>query len=327
MGFWREFWRRRGVLNIALLPLSVLFGAAAAARRALYARGVLPSFRAGAPVAVVGNLTAGGGGKTPLVIALVLELQRRGFSPGVAARGFGGKFSGALMALHDTPWTQCGDEPLLIRRRTGAPVCVCKNRAAAAQQLTAAGCDIIICDDGMQHYALSRDMEICAVNAQFGLGNGWLLPAGPLREGGGRLAQCAYVAVCGAGDFVYPGAQPVAIITEGFYSLDGAARMAAEDFAGKKIAAIAGIAAPQRFFDSLRAAGIVPLEEYALRDHEKMDDKRLGEIAADIILLTEKDAVKYSAADSRLHYMRVEARLPAVLADAVCRLAGAPPSG
>ncbi|MBE8158608.1 MAG: tetraacyldisaccharide 4'-kinase, partial [Betaproteobacteria bacterium] len=268
----RNFWRRRGVCNFALLPAAVVFAAAAAARRKLYAAGVFAAARIGAPVVVAGNITAGGGGKTPLVAALVEELRRRGFYPGIAARGYGGKFSGVLEVNQNTPWTQCGDEPLLLFRRTGAPVCVGKNRVLAARALAKNGCDVVVCDDGLQHYALARDMEICAVNAEFGLGNGMLLPAGPLREGAWRLDTCGIVAVCGAGGFSHPKAAAVKIKTDGFFSLQNwhAAKTAA-DFFGQKTAALAGIASPRRFFDSLRAAGIVAAAEYPLPDHKKMD--------------------------------------------------------
>ena len=319
----RDFWRRRGVCNFALLPAAFLFGAAAAVRRKLYAAGVFPAAQIGAPVVVVGNITAGGGGKTPLVIALAAELRRRGFSPGIAARGYGGKFSGILHVNENTPWARCGDEPALIFRRTGAPVCVCKDRTRAAQALVKNGCDVVICDDGLQHYGLLRAAEICAVNAKFGLGNGWLLPAGPLREGAWRLGNCDIVAVCGAGGFSHPRALAVGIKTDGFYSLQNwEAPKTAADFSGKKIAALAGIAAPRRFFDSLRAAGLSPELEYAPSDHKKMDDKKIAAIPADIILMTEKDAIKYSAADERLHFMRISAVLPPPLADRVCEKIG-----
>jgi glutamate--cysteine ligase len=187
MIFSQEFWRRRGVINWLLLPLAEIFGLVSLVRRELYRCGVFSAERAGVPVIVVGNIVAGGGGKTPIVIALVQALQARGLIPGVAARGVGGNNEGVLMVEDDTDWRRCGDEPLLVRRRTGAMVCVARRRINAVRQLSAAGCDVILCDDGLQHYALRRDMEICAVNGAFGLGNGWLLPAGPLRESCRRL--------------------------------------------------------------------------------------------------------------------------------------------
>ncbi len=322
MIFSREFWGRRGAANVLLLPLAAAFAGGAALRRVLYARGVLQSRAAGVPVVVVGNIVAGGGGKTPLVIALVQELQRRGFNPGVATRGTGGDFSGVLHIDDATSWRRCGDEPLLIFRRTGAPVCAAKKRVLAARALAENGCDIVVCDDGLQHYALRRDLEICAVNAAFGLGNGWPLPAGPLREGARRMESCGWIVASGAGGFAHPKAVCAKLRCDGFYALgDMRTAKTAADFAGKRIAALAGIAAPRRFFDSLRAEGIAAATAHPLPDHGRMDDRRLAALPADIVMMTEKDAVKYSPADPRLHCMRVSAVLPPPLADAACRLA------
>lgn len=295
-------------------------------RRKLYAAGVFSAARIGAPVVVVGNITAGGGGKTPLVLALAEELRRRGWTPGIAARGYGGKFSGVLRVQTNTPWEQCGDEPLLLRRRLGmggkGEVCVCKNRARAAAALAENGCDVVICDDGLQHYGLARDMEICAVNAEFGLGNGLLLPAGPLRESPRRLDKCA-PAVCGKGAFWHPRAFAVEIKTDGFFSVsDWNSPVSAAEFAGKKAAALAGIAAPGRFFDSLRREGVFPAREYPLSDHKKMPKKQLSALPEDVVLTTEKDAVKYSGADRRLYFLRMSAVLPQTLTDAVCEKIG-----
>lgn len=294
---------------------------------------------------VVGNVVAGGGGKTPLIIALVQELQKRGFRPGVATRGFGGKFSGVLFVHSEMSWRRCGDEPLLIFRRTGAPVCAAKNRAAAARALAQRGCDIVLCDDGLQHYALRRDLEICAANAEFGLGNGWFLPAGPLRESAARMQKCDWIVICGEGDSahiandfanIFPNesqnesannsAKTFAKIAraelrnDGFFAADLQTPKTAADFAGKRIVALAGIADPRRFFRSLRAAGIAPQAEYALPDHGRMNERRFAALPADVVFMTEKDAVKY-AADSRVCCLRISAVLPPPLADAVCALA------
>ena len=316
MAFWREWQRRRGAGNFVLLPAATVFGAAASIRRAAYRAGVFSRTNIGVPVVIVGNITAGGGGKTPLVIALTEELQRRGFRPGVAARGYGGDFSGSLLITGDTSWRQCGDEPLLIFNRTGAPVCVCKDRVRAAQTLAEAGCDIVICDDGMQHYALCRDMEICAVSAGFGTGNGWLLPAGPLREGAERLNQCDFVVCTGEGEHCPPRSLSAAMTVDGFYSLSAPDnRKTAAEFADKTIAAVAGIADPQKFFDSLRGAGVNPRQTHPLPDHGLMDERTLSDIDAEVIVMTEKDGLKYSSADSRLHVMRVSLTLPPPLAD------------
>ncbi len=321
MAFSREFWRGRGAGSYALFPFSVLFAAAAAGRRKLYAAGVFRAEKVGVPVVVVGNVVAGGGGKTPLIIALVLELQKRGFRPGVATRGFGGKFSGVLHLHSETSWRRCGDEPLLIFRRTGAPVCAAKNRVAAARALAERGCDIILCDDGLQHYALRRDLEVCAANAEFGIGNGWFLPAGPLRENVARMAACDWIVISGEGDFTFPNAVRAELRNGGFFAADMKTPKKSADFAGKRIAALAGIAEPRRFFNSLRAAGIAPHAEYPLADHGRMDERRFAALPADVVLMTEKDAVKYSAADSRICCMRLSADLPPPLVAAICALA------
>ena len=290
-------------------------------RRKLYSAGVLHSAAAKVPVVVVGNVVAGGGGKTPLTIAIVQELQKRGWNPGIATRGTGGEYSGAFRVQKDSSWRRCGDEPLLIFRRTGAPVIAAKKRIVAARALADSGCDIVVCDDGLQHYALRRDLEICAVNAEFGLGNGWLLPAGPLRENARRMMTCDWIVVCGNGDFSHPKAVFAPIRREEFYPLgDMQTPKTAADFAGKRVVALAGIASPKRFFDSLRAAGIAVSAEYPLADHGRMADGRLAALDADIILMTEKDAVKYSPADSRLHCLRISAELPPQVAESVCAL-------
>ena len=355
---WHNFWRRRNFIHWALLPLSWIFGALSALRRGLYAVRILSAEKITVPVVVVGNIVVGGGGKTPLVIAIVAALQQRGWNPGIASRGVGGsgqeninrdgkeKRDGESMLLvvnPKTPWQQCGDEPLLIHRRTGAAVCVCKNRARAARELQSLGCDIIICDDGLQHYALARDIEICAINASFGLGNGFLLPAGPLRESAKRLSHCNGIAICGA-----PRAPELSAVLEqfnkknkegqdnlpvfdcavqcdGFYSVnnfqndskdDSAVKLSAADFADKSIAALAGIAEPARFFALLRDNGIVLQSEHSLPDHARMDDAALNSIPAECILMTEKDAVKYAPL-ANAYYARISLTAPPQMIDMI----------
>lgn len=320
MAFLTEWQRRRGGGNIALLPAATLFGIASMIRRGAYRTGILSQQKVGVPVIIVGNITAGGGGKTPLVISLTQELQRQGFRPGIASRGYGGDFSGTLIVNTETSWRQCGDEPLLIFNRTGAPVCVCKDRVRAAQTLADEGCDIVICDDGMQHYALSRDIEICAVSAGFGVGNGWLLPAGPLREGIWRLSQCDFIVCTGEGEHCPPQSLSAKMTIDGFYPLSAPQnRKTASEFADKTVAAIAGIADPGKFFDSLHTAGVSPQQTHSLPDHGLMDERKLSEIGAEVIIMTEKDALKYSSTDSRLHAMRVSMTLPEVLIEGVLK--------
>ncbi len=179
----RRAWQARGPLALALAPLALLYGALVRLRRALYALGVLQSGRLPVPVIVVGNVTAGGAGKTPVVLALVRHLQARGWRPGIISRGHG-RSTQALRAVRpDSSAAEVGDEPLLLARDSGVPVFVARRRLQAGRALLAAhpGTDIVVCDDGLQHLALQRQLEICVFNDQ-GAGNGWLLPAGPLRE-------------------------------------------------------------------------------------------------------------------------------------------------
>lgn len=176
-------WSRRACLPRLLWPLAALHGMLVRLRRALYSRGLRASVRLRVPVVVVGNVVAGGAGKTPLVMALVAHLRAAGYRPGVISRGYGRQAKECLEVLPTLSTTQTGDEPLLIRQLTGAPVFVARRRSEAAQALLRAhpDTDLIVCDDGLQHYALQRDLNI-AVFDERGVGNGWLLPAGPLRE-------------------------------------------------------------------------------------------------------------------------------------------------
>lgn len=263
----------------------------------------MPTRRAGVPVVVVGNLLAGGVGKTPLVIHLCRELAARGRHPGVISRGHGGATGDAPLAVGEqTPAAACGDEPLLIRRRTGVPVFVGRDRVAAAQALVAAhrDVDVIISDDGLQHLALARDMEIVVFDAR-GEMNGWVLPAGPLREGIGRVARVD--AVVGNGCAVPPrlcfgrplfrmDLQPGAFVRlydgEALPPADWRAR-----HAGLRVHAFAGIGAPQRFFDTLAALDIDAVPHF-FDDHHAYVAADLA-FDADVLLTTEKDAVKFSA--------------------------------
>jgi len=187
----QKLWARTSVLTVLLLPLSALFFAVSWLRRLAYRRGWLAAVAVGVPVVIVGNITAGGSGKTPLVIWLVNWLREQGYRPGVVSRGYGGAARGCVDVRPDSPPAQVGDEPLLIRVKTHAPVVVGRDRVAAARTLLARhpGVDVIVSDDGLQHYRLRRDIELAVIDAATGLGNGWPLPAGPLREPRSRLSS------------------------------------------------------------------------------------------------------------------------------------------
>ena len=318
-------WLRRGPLACALLPLALVFGALAGARAALYRAGLKPSTRLPVPVVVVGNTFIGGTGKTPLTIWLVGVLRDAGFTPGVVSRGFGGSDSAPRAVSAASNAQQVGDEPLLIARRAACPVVVGRDRAAAGRALLAAHpeVDILISDDGLQHYALQRDVEIVLFDAR-GAGNGWLLPAGPLREPRSRRRDFTVVnapeitpalrASVGGAPFRM---QLAGALAEPLTHPGQGVALAA--LAGKRIVAAAGIGNPGRFFAMLRAAGLA-FEELALPDHHDFLDAPFARVDADIILITEKDAVKCGQIDDlkddpRLWVVPVSAQLDAALAE------------
>ena len=291
----QTLWARTGVLTLLLLPFSAVFAAVSGLRRLAYRRGWLASVAVGVPVIVVGNLTAGGSGKTPLVIWLVLQLRARGYRPGVVSRGYGGSARGCVELMPDSSAADVGDEPLLIRTKTDVPVVVGRDRVAAARSLLARhpGVDVIVSDDGLQHYRLHRDIELAVIDAASGLGNGWLLPAGPLREPPSRLARVDAVvqAVRGAA---------VPLPLEGAWRADYRAgrayrlqaplhKIALPDLPPQDWIAATGIGRPQGFFDMLTAHGI-RFSPRVFADHHAF---QAGDLPADAaVLMTEKDAVK-----------------------------------
>ncbi|MCL5059683.1 MAG: tetraacyldisaccharide 4'-kinase [Candidatus Thermoplasmatota archaeon] len=291
----QHHWARTGVLTLLLLPLAALFAAASWLRRLAYRRGWLRAVSVGVPVIVVGNITAGGSGKTPLTIWLVNRLRARGHRPGVVSRGYGGAARGVVEVQPDSPPAQVGDEPLLIRIKTGAPVAVGRDRVAAARTLLARhpGVDVIVSDDGLQHYRLRRDIELAVVDAATGLGNGWPLPAGPLREPRSRLASVDAVV-----QVVRGAARPLPF--KGVWRADYTAgqawrlrapqdRRALRDLPQHDWLAATGIGRPQGFFDML-AAQDIRFSPRAFADHHAFQPQDLPSGAA--VLMTEKDAVK-----------------------------------
>ena len=302
--------------GIVLLLLAVVYGALAALRRALYRAGLLRRVRLPLPVLVVGNLGVGGTGKTPLTIALVEALRARGWRPGVVSRGYGGRVARPQRVVAGADPAAVGDEPCLIVARTGAPMAVGGDRIAAAHLLQEEGAvDVLIADDGLQHYRLCRDVEICVIDGQRRFGNGRLLPAGPLREPPARLASVDF-RVCNGGE---PGAGevPMRLAPMAARRLDGAEERPLAAFAAKRVHAVAGIGHPARFFALLRAHGI-EVQEHAFPDHHafRPDDLAFGDAAP--VLMTEKDAVKCRAFVTPLLWsVAVDAQLPAAFFDAV----------
>ena len=303
-----QAWLQRGLVACALWPVSLLYGWLWRLRGVLYRLGWLASTKLAVPVVVVGNVVVGGAGKTPTVIALVQHLQARGLRPGVVSRGHGRQGPAVLQVNAHTPSTLSGDEPLLIARHTGVPVFVGKKRVAAAQALLAQhpSVNVLVCDDGMQHWALKRDITLVVFDER-GTGNGWLLPAGLLREpwpaqpwGSGPLLVLQYDGVAQPiqpttpQGSVYAGSKQLAP-----YALDATGQRHALPHSTTHIGAVAGIAQPHKFFSMLQAQGVALQCTLALPDHAPAAQLAQALQAAQQQhphithwLCTEKDAVK-----------------------------------
>lgn len=315
-------WQRRGPLACALWPVSQLFRLLAALRRLLYQTGVLRSVRLPVPVIVAGNIFVGGTGKTPLAIWLAERLREDGFHPGIISRGYGSSGDIPRFVAADSSPSESGDEPVLIAQRTHCPVVVGCSRVAAAKTLLEhyPEVDVLISDDGLQHYALARDIEIVLCDAR-GNGNGWLLPAGPLREGPQRRRDFTIFNAEQAPPGVPADAFRMELIGVYAERLTDRTQAVALDALGGRIAAAAGIGNPARFFAMLRKAGL-SFREIPLPDHYDYVDNPFASIEADIILLTEKDAVKCERInmlknDLRLWVVPVTARINGALAERI----------
>jgi tetraacyldisaccharide 4'-kinase len=296
----RGWYREPGGFS-ALAPLSWLYGGAVRLRRLAYRRHWLSSRRIGRPVLVVGNLTVGGTGKTPLTLWLGQTLAASGIRVGIVSRGHGRHETGTQpRAVEPTSsWQDVGDEPLLLATRSGCPVWVCRDRAAAAQAAVAAGCELILADDGLQHLRLERDCEIVVIDGARGFGNARLLPAGPLREPVSRLATADVVVVNGAATHASlrqrlpPGAHVMQLRQGQGVPVGGSAGEGRPlaSFRGPPVHAVAGIGHPERFFAALRAAGLDVIA-HPFPDHHPFAaaDVTFGDALA--VLMTEKDAVK-----------------------------------
>jgi len=295
-----SIWYDRAAPPWWLVPLSLIYGAVSGTRRFLYARHIRRASRMSCPVVIVGNLSVGGTGKTPLVCWLVAHLSERGYTPGIITRGYGGSSRDVRrISASDDP-TVVGDESILLARRTGAPVAIGRDRPAAAQLLVSAGCDVIVSDDGLQHYALARDCEVVVIDGDRRFGNGWLLPAGPLREAPGRLKAADAIVVNG-GRALLPGALSMRLEAKSAVALRGGAVQPVRAFAGTSIHAVAGIGHPERFFNMLRSHGI-EVSGRSLADHARLTavDIEFGDDKS--VLMTEKDAVKCTAFAGERHW-------------------------
>ena len=282
---------------------------ATAARRLLFLSGVLPTRRVDIPVIIIGNITVGGTGKTPLIIWMAEYLKQIGIQPGIISRGYGGRAKKWPQQVRpDSNPYQVGDEPVLISQRTQCPVAVSPARHQAARELQNLGkCDVILCDDGLQHLELYRDLEIAVVDGDRRFGNGQRLPAGPLREATSRLEEVDLVvanARAGKNEFLMEYI-PLDIIS----LLDEKQTLASEELRGKQVHAVAGIGNPQRFYSFLRSLGcqIIKHEfpdhhEFGLRDIDFNDDSP--------VIMTEKDAVKCrSFARQNCYYLKIDVQM------------------
>lgn len=311
-GLWYQ--QQLAVALFPLLPLSWLFRLIVWLRHGLYRSGLLRSYRLPVPVIVIGNLTVGGSGKTPLVLWLVERLCERGWRPGIISRGYGGAAQGEQEVALDSASSLVGDEPLLLARRSRVPVFVARDRVAAGQALLSAypGCNVIISDDGLQHYRMHRSVEIAVFDAR-GAGNARLLPAGPLREPLQRLSAATALvwnahpqsralmkvpAQMTQAKLALPQFM-MRLVGQRFFSLsDAQVNCTADDLRGKRLYAMAGIGDPSRFFAHVAALGL-EFEAHSFPDHHDYCAADLAFADDGVLLMTEKDAVKCVALTTR----------------------------
>jgi tetraacyldisaccharide 4'-kinase len=309
-----------------LQPLGWLYSGFMRARRALYGAGLLRTVRTARPVIVVGNLTVGGTGKTPLTLWLAAALQAQGRRVGIVSRGYGRNERGVQAVGAGSDWHSVGDEPLLLARRSGCATVVAQDRVAGTAALIAQGVDVVVADDGLQHLRLARDCEILVVDGARGFGNARVLPAGPLRESLAQLARADLVIVNGAAEHPSLGGLPADRTLSMQLAAGDAVRVdgqgggrALGQFSGQRVHAVAGIGNPVRFFRALRAQGLEPIE-HPFPDHHPFSaqDLAFGDDAP--VLMTEKDAVKCAGfADARLWYVPVTAQFSAADAQQLLR--------
>jgi tetraacyldisaccharide 4'-kinase len=291
-----KFWYSQNPVAWCLYPLSLVFRVIAALRKQCYRSGILHSSKPPVPVIIVGNIAVGGTGKTPLLIALCDYLKQKGLRAGVVSRGYGGSLD-ELHSVNDSDTAaQVGDEPMLIKQRTSCPVVIAADRPAAAHRLVEQhDCNVILSDDGLQHYALQRDIEIAVVDASRLHGNGFCLPAGPLREPPSRLNSVDIVAFndAGSGDEIttQPGRAAFTLQFTHIVNLLSGEQAELSTFLSGKVHAVAGIGNPSRFFEQLRQAGLTVIE-HAFDDHHAYVEADLAFDDGLPVLMTEKDAVK-----------------------------------
>lgn len=316
MKFLEDSWYKDGGWSKLLSPLSSIYASVSTQRRKKFLSNQSTLWQSPVPIVVVGNISVGGTGKTPVTLALIEYLKTLGYTPGVVSRGYGGKaLSYPYEVMADSSAARSGDEPLLIKQRTNCCVVVDPDRVAAVKYLLeVSNCDLIISDDGLQHYALARHIELAIVDGERGLGNGRLLPAGPLREPAQRLNEVNFVLVNG-GQWSYSAGESnrFSLHPEHFVNVKTGETKSLAQWAGISCHAIAGIGNPQRFFNTLADLNVSVKSHKVFADHHKIT---AAEIAFDDslpVLMTEKDAVKCREFSSdKLWYLSVDAQLPDV---------------
>ena len=289
-------WSGYGWFNVLMLPVSWVYQVLFWCNRQLYSLGLLATRSVPAPVIVVGGITAGGAGKTPLVIAIADYFKQQGRRPGIVSRGYGGKTGqGAVRVSHLTTARQVGDEPQLIHELTGLPVVVGPDRIESGRYLVQqCQCDLVINDDGFQRFSLARDVDIAVVDGQAGFGNGWCLPAGPLREKPAALKRADLVVVNGAPDdgLALPGnVFEMSMELVDAYNLKSGQRRDIATFEGSPVHAVAGLGNPERFFRQLEQQAI-PITRHAFFDHHRFEETDLVFDDSLPVLMTEKDGIK-----------------------------------
>lgn len=307
-------WQHKNIyFYLVLVPLSYLFASIVALRRLAYKVGILRSTMLPVPVIIVGNINMGGSGKTPVVIWLAEQLKKHGYKPGVISRGYGVNNDQPIKVHQASLASQVGDEPLLIARRADCPVWVGKNRVDVGQALLKAHpeCNVIISDDGLQHYRLQRSIEIAIVDHE-STGDQYLLPAGPLREPHSRLNTVD--AVIRHGEHSFENTYEMQLYGQTFYNLaDPTRKVSADYFKNKKVNALAGIGKPERFFKTLNNLGLA-VEGLSFEDHYRFTEQDLVAITCEALLMTEKDAVKCQPF-AKAHYwvLPIEAKIDETL--------------